>query len=268
MRCALESDLGVIIRPILPVVESWSWTEACSVAQSEGKKKKCCSACRSCSHLCLNQQLYLICFFLLRESLLTPLCLLGSTSPSDSSDQNDCSTCCSASAGDCLSSDPVAVTEKGLEKKKNTSPLQQRKKRRLMSHDAWLQSCLDGCESCSPQTTYCYHQLLLLLASGSHWRWCCCFLLLLLTLHHTWKDSSLKIWNLMLESDQEITAICYHELTPPSTNPHAHKHTWTHVHTHTKQMTASLLLRTICDWCSTKNVFVFVWWQSGPWNGC
>lgn len=39
MRCALESDLGVIIRPILPVVESWSWTEACSVAQSEGRKK-------------------------------------------------------------------------------------------------------------------------------------------------------------------------------------------------------------------------------------
>lgn len=101
MRCALESDLGVIIRPILPVVESWSWTKACSVARSEGKKKKCCSACRSGSHLCLNQQLYLICFFLLRESLLTPLCLLGSTSPSDSSDQNDCSTRCSASARDC-----------------------------------------------------------------------------------------------------------------------------------------------------------------------
>lgn len=39
MRCALESDFGVIIRAILPVVESWSWTEACSVAQSEGKKK-------------------------------------------------------------------------------------------------------------------------------------------------------------------------------------------------------------------------------------
>lgn len=38
MRCALESDFGVIIRAILPVVESWSWTEACSVAQSEEKK--------------------------------------------------------------------------------------------------------------------------------------------------------------------------------------------------------------------------------------
>lgn len=83
MRCALESDFGVIIRAILPVVESWSWTEACSVAQSE--KKKCCYACRSCSHLCLNQQLYIICFLLVRESSLTPLCLLGSTSPSDSS---------------------------------------------------------------------------------------------------------------------------------------------------------------------------------------
>lgn len=83
MRCALESDLGVIIRAILPVVESWSWTEACSVAQSE--KKKCCYACRSCSHLCLNQQLYIICFLLVRESSLTPLCLLGSTSPSGSS---------------------------------------------------------------------------------------------------------------------------------------------------------------------------------------
>lgn len=52
MRCALKSDSGVIIRVILPVVESWSWTEACSVAESE---RKCCYACRSCSHLCLNQ---------------------------------------------------------------------------------------------------------------------------------------------------------------------------------------------------------------------
>lgn len=82
MRCALESDFGVIIRAILPVVESWSWTEACSVAQSEGEKK-CCYACRSCSHLCLNQRLYIICFFLVRVSSLTPLCLPSSTSPSD-----------------------------------------------------------------------------------------------------------------------------------------------------------------------------------------
>lgn len=37
MRCALKSDFGVIIRAILPVVESWSWTEARSVAQSEKK---------------------------------------------------------------------------------------------------------------------------------------------------------------------------------------------------------------------------------------
>lgn len=35
MRCALKSDSGFIIRVILPVVESWSWTEACSVAESE-----------------------------------------------------------------------------------------------------------------------------------------------------------------------------------------------------------------------------------------
>lgn len=64
MRCALKSDPGVIIRVILPVVESWSWTEACSVAVSE---RKCCYACRSCSHLCLNQWLYIICFFLQRD---------------------------------------------------------------------------------------------------------------------------------------------------------------------------------------------------------
>lgn len=64
MRCALKSDSGVIIRVILPVVESWSWTEACSVAESE---RKCCYACRSCSHLCLNQWLYIICFFLQRD---------------------------------------------------------------------------------------------------------------------------------------------------------------------------------------------------------
>lgn len=50
MRCAMESDFGVIIRAILPVVESWTWMEVCSVAQSDGKKK-CCYACRSCSHL-------------------------------------------------------------------------------------------------------------------------------------------------------------------------------------------------------------------------
>lgn len=63
MRCALKFDSGVINRAILPVVESWSWTEACSVAESE---RKCCYACRSCSHLCLNQWLYIICFFLQR----------------------------------------------------------------------------------------------------------------------------------------------------------------------------------------------------------
>lgn len=77
MRCALKSDSGVIIRVILPVVESWSWTEACSVAESE---RKCCYACRSCSHLCLNQWLYIICFFLQREFLITPFCVLGLTS--------------------------------------------------------------------------------------------------------------------------------------------------------------------------------------------
>lgn len=70
MRCALKSDSGVIIRVVLPVVESWSWTEACSVAESE---RKCCYACRSCSHLCLNQWLYIICFFLQREAH-SPLC--------------------------------------------------------------------------------------------------------------------------------------------------------------------------------------------------
>jgi len=64
MRCALKSDSGVIIRVILPDVESWSWTEACSKAESE---RKCCYACRSCSHLCFNQGLYIICFFLQRD---------------------------------------------------------------------------------------------------------------------------------------------------------------------------------------------------------
>jgi len=53
-----------LIRVILPVAESWScMTEACSV-ESE---RKCCYACRSCSHLCLNQWLYIICFFLQRD---------------------------------------------------------------------------------------------------------------------------------------------------------------------------------------------------------
>lgn len=83
MRCALKSDSGVIIRLILPVVESWSWTEACSVAESE---RKCCYACRSCSHLCLNQWLYIICFFLQRDFKLTSLCVLCSTSLLDKVD--------------------------------------------------------------------------------------------------------------------------------------------------------------------------------------
>lgn len=83
MRCALKSDSAVIIRVVLPVVESWSWTKACSVAVSE---RKCCYACRSCSHLCLNQWLYIICFFLQRDFQLTPLCILSSTSLLDKVD--------------------------------------------------------------------------------------------------------------------------------------------------------------------------------------
>lgn len=83
MRCDLKSDSNVIIRVILPVVESWSWTEACSVAE---KERKCCYACRSCSHLCLNQWLYIICFFLQRDFQLAPFCCLCSTSLLDKVD--------------------------------------------------------------------------------------------------------------------------------------------------------------------------------------
>lgn len=147
-----------------------------------------------------------------------------------------------------------------------------------MSHDAWLQCCLDGCESCSPQTTYCYHQLLLLLASGSHCRWL--FIVVFAAAHASSRCvrvSSPHVKRLLsknMKSDAlEWSGDNHHMLPrtnppPPSTNPHTYKHAWTHAHTCTKQMIAPLLLRTICDCCSTKNVFVFVWWQSGPWNGC
>lgn len=83
MRCVLKSDFCVIIR-VLPVVESWSWTEGCSVAVSE---RKCCYACRSCSHLCVNQWLYIICFLFQRDFQLSPLCVLLSTSLLDKVDQ-------------------------------------------------------------------------------------------------------------------------------------------------------------------------------------
>lgn len=232
MRCALESDFGVIIRAILPVVESWSWTEACAVAQSEGKK--CCYACRSCSHLCLNQQLYIICFFLLRESLLTPLCLLGSTSPSDSSDQNDCST-----SSLLLLEIVWAQTRFQWEKRgwgeKNMAYCHNniQNDRSLMSHDALLQYYLDDCESRSPQTIQRHSRLLLSSIStftGISESFVLLMLLLLLTLHAGMSESGHRMWKdvffllLKIWSSEALDWSGDNHPILPLPTPH-HKHT-------------------------------------------